>query len=201
MPQRLTASRSFDRIEGEPPKAFEAFVCYRNMGPGRSIAELSIRSGKNSRTLFEWSSDWNWVERCGTWDNLLAAKAQEVAESYLPMWEQRRQVALEKMMLLSAKLLSKAEAMLDHPLTKEMTRESADGKTIYNIIEPAGWTWAGLATVVRVGSELQAATIAEGLAEDPDDDFDPDTATEDQLRERLKRLKARAQLRTKAVPQ
>jgi hypothetical protein len=192
--KRRTSSKSFDRIEGEGPKAFAAFAIYRDMGPDRTLAAVLDALGKASgysRMLEEWSSDWNWVERARAWDNMLAAKAREVAEGYIPVWEQRRQDALERMMLFSAKLFARAEAMLDHPIVKEVTRETEDGRTIYNIIEPAGWTWSGLATVVRTAAELQTATIAEGLMVADEDSFDVESATEDELRGYLRRAKAR----------
>lgn len=190
----LTTSRSFDRIEGENPKAFEAFVLYRNMGPDRTLAKTAVQLGRVPgyvRYLEEWSADWNWRERARYWDDLIEQKARERAEAYIPIWEQRRQVALERMMLFSAKLMSKAEAMLDHPIVKEVTRESDDGRNHYTIIEPAGWTWAGLATVVRTAAELQAATIAEGLMLSDDQSFDVETASPDQLRAFIRRSKGR----------
>jgi hypothetical protein len=158
---------------------------YRDMGPTRSIARVNRDNGKRAgwlRQLEDWSSDWNWVERARAYDDHLEAKAREIADRYLPMWEERRQVALERMMLLASKLLARGEAMLDHPMTKEVTRESSDGRTVYNIIEPAGWTWGAIATVIRTGAELQAAVIAEGLAESETEAFDVESASPEELK-------------------
>jgi hypothetical protein len=193
-PQRpLTTSRSFDRIEGESPAAFEAFCLYRNMGSGRSLVKVREALGRppEDRMLYKWSSDYNWVARVKHFDEMIELKAREIAESYIPIWEQRRQVALERMMLFSAKLMSKAEAMLDHPIVKEVTQKSEDGRNHYTIIDPAGWTWSGLATVVKTAAELQAATIAEGLMLSDDQSFDVETATADQLRAFIRRSKSR----------
>ena len=38
---------SFDRLPGEPPKAFAAFRAYITMGPDRSIRKLGRKYGKH----------------------------------------------------------------------------------------------------------------------------------------------------------
>lgn len=197
--QRLTSSRSYDRVEGEGTRAFEAFVHYRNLGPERTLDKVAAHFNKHPKNVQDWSSEWNWVERVAHWDAMLDEKTRERAEAYIPIWESRRQVALERMMLFASKMMSKAEAMLDHPIVKEVFRETNGGQTIYHIVEPAGWNWSGLATVVRVASELQAATIAEGLMESDDEQFDVEAASEDELREYLRKHKRRAQLRRSAT--
>lgn len=127
---------------------------------------------------------------------MIEVRAREVAEGYLPIWEQRRQVSLERMMLFASKLFARAEAMLDHPIVKEVTRESADGRTIYHIVEPAGWTWGSLATMVKTAAELQSAVIAEGLAESYDESFDVESATADELRDYINRTSRRSKIKT-----
>jgi hypothetical protein len=198
--KRRTSSRSFDRIEGESPRAYEAFCLYRNMGPDRTLEAVRTSAGYSSpRLLFRWSSEWNWGERSKAFDDHVEARAREIAESYLPEWEARRQASLEAMWLLSTRLMDRAESMLTHPITKEVTRESEDGRTKYVIVEPANWTWSGLATVVRTAAELQAATIAEGLLLSDEAAFDVESATADELREFLRRAKARRGTRGTAI--
>lgn len=190
--QRLTASRSFDRLEGETTKAYEAFVTYRNLGPKRTIpatVEALNRPEGYARMLYEWSSDWNWGERAEHFDAIINLRAREIVEEHIPLWESRRQVALERMMMFSAKLMNRAEAMLDHPLTKEVTRESADGRTIYNIIEPSKWNWGSLATIIRTAVEIQTAAISEALVLSEDESFDVESATADELKAFIARSK------------
>jgi hypothetical protein len=160
------------------------------MGPDRTVEAVKRQSGQSDH-IYRWCAGWNWVERARAFDAMIDQKAREIAEGFIPLWEQRRQFALERMMLFSAKLMAKAEAMLDHPIVKEITRESEDGRTTYHIVEPAGWNWSGLATVVKTAAELQAATIAEGLMLNADQDFDVETATADQLRAFIRRSKGR----------
>lgn len=189
--QRLTASRSFDRVEGESPQSYGAFVLYRNMGPDRTLDRVSNELSKSTALIRKWSSEWNWRERCETWDRLIEVRAREVAEGYLPIWEQRRQVSLERLMLFSSKLFAKAEAMLDHPIVKEITRESADGRTIFHIVEPCSWTWGSLATMIKTAAELQASVISEGLAESADEAFDVESASPEELRAFIEKTRKR----------
>jgi hypothetical protein len=200
--KRRTSSTSFDRIEGEGPKSFTAFRAYRDMGPDRTIDDVRKSLGRDTgyeRLLYKWSSEFNWVERARAWDNMLEHKAREYAEGFIPVWEQRRQAALEAMWVFSEKLMARAEAMLSHPIVKEVTMESEDGRTHYTIVRPCGWSWSSVATVVKTAAELQAAVIAEGLLSSDDEAFDVETATADDLRAFIARAKARPRTRGAAT--
>lgn len=58
----------WERQEGETAKAFEAFVIYRNIGAERSLRKVVQELHKNLTTIAEWSSKYDWVERCRAWD-------------------------------------------------------------------------------------------------------------------------------------
>ena len=196
----LTTSRSFDRIEGESSRAYEAFCIYRNMGPGRTIEGVRKAIGRpdGDHQLYKWSSDYNWVARVKYFDDIIEQKARDLAESYIPMWEQRRQFALERILLFSAKMMAKAEVMLDWPIAKEVTRHSEDGRTIYQITEPSKWSFGSLATLIKTAAELQTAAIAEGLMLSDDQSFDVETATADELRAFINRHKSRGPATTQS---
>lgn len=68
---------SYDRTDGETPKAYAAFTIYRNMGATRSLArtagefytvELPQKRRRNIRQIETWSSQWDWLERCQDFD-------------------------------------------------------------------------------------------------------------------------------------
>lgn len=59
----------WERQEGETPKQFEAFVCYRDMGEERSLSKVGLELGKSKALMERWSSANNWVDRCVAWDN------------------------------------------------------------------------------------------------------------------------------------
>lgn len=48
--------------------AWEAFIVYRDLGPGRSIAKAGLKLGKTKTHLEDWSSKYRWVARCAAWD-------------------------------------------------------------------------------------------------------------------------------------
>ena len=68
---------SYDRIDGETPKAYHAFTLYRDMGANRSLdrvaaefytVDLPQKRRRNIRQIETWSSHWGWVDRCRDFD-------------------------------------------------------------------------------------------------------------------------------------
>lgn len=75
-------SKPWMRVEGETPKAFEAFCIYRDLGPGRSIRQAGEDMGKPrvyEGTMEAWSSKYRWVERCAAYDDMIAERRAEAS--------------------------------------------------------------------------------------------------------------------------
>jgi len=53
----------------EPARAFEGFCAYRDLGPGRTLAEVGRQSGRSKAAMEPWSVKWGWVERAAAWDD------------------------------------------------------------------------------------------------------------------------------------
>ena len=70
-------SQPWGKQKGESRQAFEAFVCYRDMGPDRSQEKVAEKLGKSTQLMSRWSSRWNWVERAGMWDEELDRRNRE----------------------------------------------------------------------------------------------------------------------------
>ena len=172
--------------------AWQAFVRYRDMGAGRTLESVRKAMGKDSgyiKGLETWSRRWHWGQRCLKWDALVDARTREAAFDRMPMWEQRRQESLERNMAEGARLRSHLLAMMDHPLTREVTREIG-GREV-TVVEPARWNWGTIIQGIKTVAELEAATIAEGLLESDDEDFDIESASPEQLREFVQRHRRR----------
>lgn len=58
----------YEQLEEEGPRAFEAFVIYRDMGLGRNLESVSKQVDKNMSMIRRWSAEYNWVARCRAWD-------------------------------------------------------------------------------------------------------------------------------------
>ena len=58
----------WERQKGETSRAYEAFCTYRDLGPNRSQSKTSQKLGKNSRTIADWSTKYDWVKRAAAWD-------------------------------------------------------------------------------------------------------------------------------------
>lgn len=81
----------WDRQEKESPKAYKAFIAYKDMGPDRSLAKVVEKAGKGKtgylRQLKAWSAKYGWVARAEAWDDHLADVAVEAME------QKRREMA------------------------------------------------------------------------------------------------------------
>lgn len=80
--------KSYDRIENETIKAYAAFCIYRDMGIDRTIVEVTKQTYKQSpqathtrptgiSRVLDWSSKYNWVDRCKDYDRDEEAIARE----------------------------------------------------------------------------------------------------------------------------
>lgn len=58
----------WERQPEETPRAFEAFVVYRDLGANRSHRKTAQELGKNCTTISEWSAKYDWVKRAAAWD-------------------------------------------------------------------------------------------------------------------------------------
>lgn len=181
-------STTFMRLPNEPVKAWNGFMCYRDLGPERTLNKVLIAFGKPPsymRQLQYWSSDYEWVKRARAFDHYTESIQLKQSVSEVPLWEKRRLEALEKNLEMAAKLWAKVELMLEHPITHEV---KDDYRGVIEV-HPAKWSYSSLAQVVKTAAELQAATISEALPSVSEEDFDVDTATIDQLREYVARHK------------
>lgn len=90
----------WDRQPHETWKAYEAFLCYRDLGELRSIHKAAIKLGKSGRLLAKWSSRWQWVNRINAWNEHQAhVKHVEHKELVEAAHEKQRiigQIAIEK---------------------------------------------------------------------------------------------------------
>jgi hypothetical protein len=114
-PERQPDPRQPDPWElqpGEPPEAYAAFVEYRDMGAGRSLAILANQAvkpgqnrGKSLSLLEEWSSRFKWQMRIRAW----ISEEDRI----------RREANLELLIELQRRHLHVARTMLDH-VTKQL---------------------------------------------------------------------------------
>jgi hypothetical protein len=97
----------WDRQEGETAKAFEAFQIYRDIGPERSQRKVCQKLSKNTRTIADWSSKNNWVERCEKYDVYIDSETQkQKRKDILAMRERHAQTGMD-LLAKAAKALQK----------------------------------------------------------------------------------------------
>lgn len=70
----------WDRRPNEPPKAWELFELYRDMGTARSPGAVARDFGVSAHYVSQMLKKWDWVLRARAWDARLAAIKQEAYE-------------------------------------------------------------------------------------------------------------------------
>ena len=112
----------WERQRGESAQAYQAAWAYFEMGADRSLDAVARNLHKSRSLLARWSADWSWVERAEAYDrhmNRLALEAQAKAlADEVRIWEQRRAEQREREWSAAEALLTRAQQMLQHPLTQ-----------------------------------------------------------------------------------
>ena len=74
MPERR--KYPWDRQKGETRKAFEAFLCYRDLGPPRTLEATGKALGKVPKWMEQLSAKWGWVDRVAAYEESVRAEAE-----------------------------------------------------------------------------------------------------------------------------
>lgn len=154
----------------ESPAAFQAFVAFRDMGPGRTIMD-AYRTAKGRPeardvpgTWKGWASRLRWSNRARAYDRHIEAerlKAVEQAErAKMVQWIERRNRSLEDRYQAAEAGLVRAWDLLRFPV--HQVRTEGGGKI--TIVEPvnADLLWKAVASAREAG-EMSAAVIREAL--------------------------------------
>ena len=68
--------KPWDRCKGETRKAYEAFLCYRDMGDSRRLVDVGEKLGKSEALMERWSFKWGWVDRVAAYEEGVRAEAE-----------------------------------------------------------------------------------------------------------------------------
>ena len=151
-------------MRGESAKAYEAALVYFEMRASRSLAAVARRLEKHVSHMERWSKRHDWVTRATAFDRHLDAEEQKQFEreelAQFQKWRQRAAELAEREYQLGQKLVSKAEKMLDLPLTRTITE---DGKTV---IQPTRWTVKDAPRLAKEGKALSRGAIPAHLNDD-----------------------------------
>ena len=117
-------SATYDRQPGESAPAWQAFQCYRDLGPERSLAKAATKLQRSKRMLERWCSCWNWVTRCADWDaeqdrltrEAFAKARQEKAQQTMKDLELFQGLARRRYVELAKKIQEMPEAIQEMDL-------------------------------------------------------------------------------------
>ncbi len=107
----MTDRKPWDRLPGEGTRAYEAFLRYRDMPPGRrSIQRVSVECAKSTPLLKRWSARHDWVARALAWDE---EGVRQADETHIEL----RRTALERHGALARETLAQVAQYLAPPET------------------------------------------------------------------------------------
>ncbi len=114
-------SKPWDRLPDETPKAWFAFVTYRNLGPSRTNKEVArILYGHECRRVIErWTGPYKWQERAAAYDEYLSAMAEqetsnkikEMAKRHAALATNFQAKVVERLQSLDASKLTHSDAI------------------------------------------------------------------------------------------
>lgn len=100
--------KPYDQQAGESEPAWQAFVAFRDLGPGRTVAAVGKTLGKSGNLVDRWCQRWNWRARAHRWDtDLDRQRRDELVE--------RRRRTTNNTMAAGGVLLARATRLLTPP--------------------------------------------------------------------------------------
>jgi hypothetical protein len=126
--------KPWSRLPGETPKAYEAFECYRDMGPSRSIQKVGERLAKHPTALARISKKNDWVRRANLFDAYVGErKAEETATAIIEMHKRHalhaqvfQEIALEPVKELRERIQNGVYPVFDDTFYEMKTVKLAD---------------------------------------------------------------------------
>jgi hypothetical protein len=105
---RTGEAKAWEQLPGETPVAYQAFLTYRDLGVGRSLAETARVLGKQASLMGRWARRHEWASRVLAWDreqaradeSVLRHERDEIRRRELRDADQLKRLAMAKMMSL-----------------------------------------------------------------------------------------------------
>lgn len=77
MSRKKEVIEPWERQPEETEKAYEAFLVYKNLGPGRTFTAVSRRLQKSGTLIQRWKNRYNWEQRAAAFDRENERKEQQ----------------------------------------------------------------------------------------------------------------------------
>ena len=91
----LCEGEPWERLEGEPTKAYELFCFFRDYGPSRTYSAVArkydgLEFDAKNVTLREYGKKWNWISRAQAYDDYIFKEEQEIAEKLTKEYKEKQ---------------------------------------------------------------------------------------------------------------
>ena len=112
-----TSQLPFEPAPTESHRAFQAFLCYFDLGRNRNLAEVARRTGAALNSVKGWSGRFAWKDRVRAYNtHLLQTRIQLETAAHrdvAALWTDRAQTFKAREWAAAEKLLASAQAVLD----------------------------------------------------------------------------------------
>lgn len=166
--------KPWERQPQETEKAFRAFACYRDLGPGErtldKVGEALYPPEQSTRRkraahgrILNWSRKHRWVNRVAAWDAENERKAEKAKEQALHRsadeWAKKFDQSDAELWDLTEAMLERAREMSRHP-TRAVTREveTPEGRKQVTV-EAAKWQFTTLASLAETIREVRKGIV------------------------------------------
>src|SRR6478672_7726471 len=108
---------SLQRLAGETPSAYSAFMVFFDLGRGRTLQAVAAKCGASIDTIKKWSSKFHWKDRVQSFNTGIfqqqAAIEAEVQRKRFAEWSARMEAVRELQWIAALELLDRAHRYLN----------------------------------------------------------------------------------------
>lgn len=181
----------WDRLPGEPPKAYHAFCHYRDFGYGRSIdkawrahqaACLHRQVARTKRAepyWFDWAVDFRWQDRVHAWDSEQDRQARtQIAKEQTEARKRHIRLSGAFQQALAVPARGVLEVLADPTVMQRLVQEArVSTKELLRLVNMVSWAARSIPELVQVERQALGLTADEVVAEDhPTDSYVTDLA-------------------------
>ncbi len=171
--EKIRLKRPWEPIKGESAGAYAAFCLYRELGPGRSVADVhremeAMGEKVGKEAMYKWSNTFEWDDRVLKWErdvqNVRAQNELREAKRSVIRLQREKEMRIQANLVCADQLRMKALQMLDYPLErciKEEKKQDKDGRDvlIQKFYEPNKWGMRDSAIMLSTALQLEKLSL------------------------------------------
>jgi hypothetical protein len=171
--EKIHLKRPWEPVKGESAGAYAAFCLYRDLGPGRSVADViremeAMGERVTKDSVYKWSNTFEWDSRVLKWEadiqHVRANNELREAKRSVIRLQREKERRIDATLVCADQLTLKALEMLNYPLERcvKVTEEKGpNGEliTVHRHYEPNKWGMRDSAIMLRTALAMQQIAL------------------------------------------